>query len=115
MPAKGRTTSATVSEPECRRLLRRLGIISAADWKQWSRANASVRRRLHLPTRPEMEYRNPGFWTEYGGQYPHRWAGFHRRLLGTDDESAQEELAKMQGTPRNIGWRLATGAFGSAA
>ena len=82
-----RDSAASLSEPECRRALRALGITSATEWTQWCRRNATRRRRLHLPLYPEREYRNRGFWAEYGSRYPKGWTDFHRtrdRHLGTN-------------------------------
>ena len=89
-----REGAATVSEPECRRLMRRLWIASPEEWMLWSRANGLARRRLYVPTRPAKEYDNPRFWTEYSGQYPHHWAEFHRGRTRHDDEPTRQELAR---------------------
>ena len=89
-----RIGTATVNEPECRRLMRRLGIASAAEWKLWCRANGVARKRLCLPARPEKDYNNLRFWAEYGAQHPRHWAEFQRGRSRNGDEAARQELAR---------------------
>ncbi len=85
---------ASVNEPEFKRQLRSLGIASAEEWAHWARTNASARQRLYLPVRPQAVYRNPGFWKEYGGQYPHYWGEFQRSRLSRGGELSRQQLAR---------------------
>ena len=85
---------ATVSEPECKRLLRSLGIASAREWPLARRAAPRAMKRLHLPEHPEKAYRNRAFWKEYEGRYPHLWAEFHRWRVRLSGDSGGIELAR---------------------
>lgn len=85
---------ATVSEPECKRLLRSLGIASATEWARARRTAPRAMRRLHLPEHPEKAYRNRAFWKEYEGRYPHLWNEFHLGRTRSGSEQAKAELAQ---------------------